>query len=327
MADAPPVKKDRRRRAAINPALRARKVASMRRARATSPRGNPASPDAPASPQLTDQQERFVLAYAGPAQGDKTEAARMAGYSFPETQAIRLLTYPHVRQAIEERTRYLTLDADDVLRRLARIATADMGDFANLVGETERHEIERKLKELRKRGLSSLIAQLVPTKYGMSVKLHDSQQALQTIARCLGMLKDRLEVSPAPPSYDPASLARALADPETARLACELDRRLNAARSPQASLPAPDGPIVLPSPTEGLQGILDDPGGLACGASPAVEGKAGGAPPPAEGSPPWEGRFPNTARMEPSDGFESRPGAIVALPVKAGNLGTASEGD
>jgi hypothetical protein len=180
---------------------------------------------------------------------------------------------------------------------------------------------------LQQSGKARLISQLVPTKYGLSVKLHDSQAALTTLAKCLGLLRDRLEISPAPPSYDPASLARALADPETARLACELDRRLNAARSPQASLPAPDGPIVLPGSPEGLQGILDGPGGLASGASPVVEGKAGGAPPPAEGSPPSEAVFPNTARVEPSDDFESRPGAIVALPVKAGNLDTASEAD
>jgi hypothetical protein len=306
MPEAPPVKPDRRRRAAISPALRARKVASMRRARAV--RGKSANGEAPDTPQLTEQQERFVLAYAGPAQGDRTQAARMAGYSFPDHQSKRLLTYPHVRQAIEERTRHLTLDADEVLRRLARIATADMGDFANLVGENERHEIERKLKELRKRGLSSLIAQLVPTKYGMSVKLHDSQQALQTIARCLGMLKDRLEVSPAPPSYDPASLARALADPETARLACELDRRLNAARS-------------------ATEGILGDSSVIAPQASMPALPPPGGDGPILEGSPPAEGGFPNAARVEPSDGFESRPGARLALPVKAGNLDTASEGD
>jgi len=53
------------------------------------------------STNLTERQRRFVEAYVGKAEGNATEAARLAGYSHETTQGPRLLENVGVREAIE----------------------------------------------------------------------------------------------------------------------------------------------------------------------------------------------------------------------------------
>lgn len=52
--------------------------------------------------KLNERQRRFVEAYCGPAMGNATEAARQAGYKFPDVQGARLLGHVSVKAAILE---------------------------------------------------------------------------------------------------------------------------------------------------------------------------------------------------------------------------------
>lgn len=52
--------------------------------------------------KLNERQRRFVESYCGPAMGNATEAARQAGYKFPDVQGARLLGNVSVKAAILE---------------------------------------------------------------------------------------------------------------------------------------------------------------------------------------------------------------------------------
>lgn len=55
--------------------------------------------------RLTEKQQRFVDAFTGPAEGNATRAAEIAGYSHAKTQGPRLLENVGVTEAIAEATR------------------------------------------------------------------------------------------------------------------------------------------------------------------------------------------------------------------------------
>lgn len=136
---------------------------------------------------LSYQTERFALAYLGC--GNAAEAARRIGIS--TKHGSRLLHRPVVAAFIEaeraasaERTR---IDADRVKREYARIAFADIGAIADwdedefaltpsaLISPDDRAAIaEVKLKH-GKAGLKA------------TVRLHSKQQALDSLAKLLGL--------------------------------------------------------------------------------------------------------------------------------------------
>lgn len=60
---------------------------------------------------LTEKQRRFVEAYCGPAKGVALQAARMAGYANPESNAHRLMEVEGVSRAIRELNSDLEDDA------------------------------------------------------------------------------------------------------------------------------------------------------------------------------------------------------------------------
>jgi chaperonin GroEL (HSP60 family) len=76
------------------------------------------------------RRQRFVNAYVGEAAGNAAEAARLAGYSAhtARTQGSKLLTFPDVKAAIEERQKALAeqsgFSAEQVIKELASLAQA-----------------------------------------------------------------------------------------------------------------------------------------------------------------------------------------------------------
>src|SRR4051794_29535108 len=76
--------------------------------------------------QLTGKRAAFVDAYLGPAAGNATEAARIAGYAVPMQEGHRLLRNAEVAAAVAERTRARGMESDEVLERLAAIARFDL---------------------------------------------------------------------------------------------------------------------------------------------------------------------------------------------------------
>ena len=157
---------------------------------------------------LTAKQQRFVEAYL--VSLNAADAAREAGYSENTAKQIghELLGKPDVAAAIAEaqavRADRMQISQDDVLRRVAAIAFADIGCFASwgedgeLVmvasGDVERDALPA-LREVRS------TTSTVTFKDGgertsvyKAVKLHDPLRALELLGKHLGMFKEQIEV-------------------------------------------------------------------------------------------------------------------------------------
>jgi hypothetical protein len=91
------------------------------------------------APQLTEKEQRFVTAFMGPARGNITRAAQMAGYGRTKGSAsvsgFKLLKKAKIAQAIqnvrkqqEQGTRHAILDAEARDRILSAIASSPAAD-------------------------------------------------------------------------------------------------------------------------------------------------------------------------------------------------------
>jgi phage terminase small subunit len=83
---------------------------------------------------LSAKQRAFVDAYTGPAEGNASEAARIAGYRHPERQGWRLLkNVAAVQQAIDEATaeakRAAVIDRQKRQELLSEIALGNVTDY------------------------------------------------------------------------------------------------------------------------------------------------------------------------------------------------------
>lgn len=179
--------------------------------------------------KLPIKRQRFVEALLGPARGNKTEAARLAGYQVPKQEGHRLLTFADVSAEVQTRLDRMTqaMGADEIIERLSGIARADMTPFYEQVevevqwSELEKAAIEKARAEaqakgetfeeppLRRRkrayldvglalenGMGWLLKSHSEGKYGANVGIHDSHAALVDLAKIRGILK---QTAPPPP--------------------------------------------------------------------------------------------------------------------------------
>ena len=151
--------------------------------------------------ELTAKQRRFVEEYLVDVNG--AAAARRAGFSVrsAERQAVELLNKTHVAAAIalamDERARRCGIKADRVLKELARIAFADIGDVFD---ERGRLRPAAEIPEDARRAVASLET---VTRFGgrgedgeqtgvtCRVRLFDKVAALALLCRHLGLLQVR----------------------------------------------------------------------------------------------------------------------------------------
>ena len=82
---------------------------------------------------LTTKQEAFVLAYIGPAKGNASEAARIAGYKSPGTEGHRLLKNAEISARVSQHTEKAGATADQVLNELAAVALAPWTEFVEVL--------------------------------------------------------------------------------------------------------------------------------------------------------------------------------------------------
>lgn len=109
-----------------------------------------------------------------------TEAARRAGYKWPNKQGFQKLE--KFRDVISERLRANAMDADEALARLADMARADIGEFVGDHGAIDWAAVKRK---------GHLVKRISHTAgRNSSVELHDAQAALIQIVRGLGIFKE-----------------------------------------------------------------------------------------------------------------------------------------
>lgn len=94
-------------------------------------------------PKLTLKQEAFIAAYLGAAQGNATEAARMAGYAKPGQEGHRLLKNAEISARVTDKLDSLNITADAVLQELASVAFAPWIDFVEVVGRNKDGEVTK----------------------------------------------------------------------------------------------------------------------------------------------------------------------------------------
>ncbi|AMV40457.1 terminase small subunit [Planctomyces sp. SH-PL62] len=153
---------------------------------------------------LTYRRRLFVEAFVGPALGNSTEAARRAGYRQPHMAGPRLMANDVIRAAISGRTASAALDADEILARLAEIATSDMRHFLRFDDEGRVSlDLVRAKREDRLRLIKrfKLTTRTTTTREGETVEtrveleLLDKLDALDKLARYHGLYRERRESS------------------------------------------------------------------------------------------------------------------------------------
>jgi phage terminase small subunit len=116
------------------------------------------------TPKLTTKEQRFISAYLGDANGNATEAARIAGYSDKSYDALRkeasrIVTKPHVRAHIDAVLMAEAMSPAEILRELRDVGTAEWRDFITVrtnpkTGETieVKMDLSAKMKALELNG-------------------------------------------------------------------------------------------------------------------------------------------------------------------------------
>jgi hypothetical protein len=138
---------------------------------------------------LTDLELRFVMQYL--IHFNAKRAAAEAGYNSdrPGGIAAELLHKPYIVNVIKQRMKDMVMDADEALARLAAIARADITDFYTLNPATGFWEPD--IQRIKDSGMGFLVRKIEQNRFGtLNVEFYSATEAIQLIAKNLGLLKD-----------------------------------------------------------------------------------------------------------------------------------------
>ncbi|MYD94572.1 MAG: terminase small subunit [Chloroflexi bacterium] len=145
--------------------------------------------------KLTPKQQRFVDEYL--VDLNATQAAVRAGYSARTANRMgsenlsKPVIQDAVQKALKRRAQRTEITADNVLREYARLAFADLTDVADADGDTV---TVKSLADLPPE-VTAAIAEVAQTATGIRVKFHSKTQALESLARHLGLFNDKLTLA------------------------------------------------------------------------------------------------------------------------------------
>lgn len=141
--------------------------------------------------KLTTKQQKFVAAIVGPAKGNATEAAAMAGYTGPRTslavQGHDNLRNPNIQGALEKAMAQYS--PEKVVRKIGEHADADYDDCITIHEDGSFHFDLIKIKAA---GKTHLIRKLKhDAESGAPViEMQDQAAALDRLAKIHGLYKD-----------------------------------------------------------------------------------------------------------------------------------------
>lgn len=148
---------------------------------------------------MTNKQKRFCEEYL--IDLNATQAAIRAGYSSESAYAIgsENMKKPQIRaridKAIAEQSKRTGINADRVVRELARIALLNPKNVVNFKDAT----VLENASDDDLAAVASVRVKIIPTADGLGVereiKLHDKLKALEQLGRHLGMFTDKVEHS------------------------------------------------------------------------------------------------------------------------------------
>lgn len=184
---------------------------------------------------MTPRQELFIQEYLK--EPNATQAAIKAGYS--EKTACKIgsenLQKPDIAAAIrqgldrqvaviEEVIEKQVMTKVEWLTEVARIATADMSDYADIVMDS----LQFKDSSTWPKGLGRNIKKLSQTQFGISMELHNKSQAIELLGKSLGWVKESVvhsgSIGNAGMSKEQAT--KLLQDPEAAELYRKLGEKM-----------------------------------------------------------------------------------------------------
>jgi phage terminase small subunit len=138
--------------------------------------------------KLSDREQQFVNEYLVDFCANR--AARRVGFAPAKTNykiKHRKAVAAAIEKAIAKRSRRTRITADRVLREYARIAFADIRDFTT-PGETKGATDLKSVAALSDDEAAAVVElSSTPDGKGLKVKLHDKKQALDALARHLGL--------------------------------------------------------------------------------------------------------------------------------------------
>ena len=148
---------------------------------------------------MTNKQKRFCEEYL--IDLNATQAAIRAGYSTESAASIgsENMQKPEIRaridKSIAEQSKRTGVNADRVVRELARVALANADDIIDASTATLKKDVSRDDTA----AIASVRVKTIPTADGPGVereiKLHDKLKALEQLGRHLGMFTDKVEHS------------------------------------------------------------------------------------------------------------------------------------
>ncbi len=144
-----------------------------------------------ATQRMTYRQRLFVLFYLGEANGNATEAARMAGYSFPDRAAAKLVVKGCIRAAVAAKLNEAGLSANEVLARLADHATSSIDDFIKI---SSSNTFSLDLQKAKKLGRLHCIKKLKEGPNGIEFELYDAQAALEKLGKYHALWTEKLAI-------------------------------------------------------------------------------------------------------------------------------------
>lgn len=144
---------------------------------------------------FTPKQRAFIEAYLGRANGNATEAARLAGYSDAAVSGSENKRNQAIWAEISKTLNERSLAAGEVVSRLSEQARGEHTAFVR----TKRPDGEPcapyvDVEALIAAGKAHLIKGIKMTRHGPQVEFYDAQAALQLIGRHHGLFTDKLEI-------------------------------------------------------------------------------------------------------------------------------------
>jgi phage terminase small subunit len=124
---------------------------------------------------LTYKQRLFVSYYLGMSNGNATDAARRAGFAWPDKAGAKLVGKSSIRAAIEAKLASVAMGQDEILARLGEIISASILDFADVKPDGS---IRINLKPSRRRERAWLLKRLKTTKGEVDIELESKLQAI-----------------------------------------------------------------------------------------------------------------------------------------------------
>lgn len=139
---------------------------------------------------LNERHKRFVKLYAQNLNATKAYAEIYpdSSYEAAGTSAYELLKNPQIKEALDEEFNASVMSKSEVLKRINAIASINIANLMDDFGEID-------IAKVKKHNAGYLIKSISDTKFGKRIDLHDSQKALDTLAKIHRLFDDKNEVT------------------------------------------------------------------------------------------------------------------------------------